>query len=232
MRQKLLLAVLTLAIGTLTLNDIPTEVHSETIEIDIEDSYVDKDTMKNSLAMSSIKIVDDFANNEEIKFTVNDFIEEVIEEDKLESKVLAETKPEEIIMPAYPHSTFKAYMQWTATAESSDQYQLALTAEADPETAIMMKNGRYLVAIGFAYGDYVGQEIDIYMESGQYIPAIIGDFKAIEHTDEWQSAAVEKGDILEFVVSSNEDAGIAVNGMGNYDSFFPGYVKEFRKIAE
>lgn len=229
MRQKLLLAVLTLAIGTLTLNDIPTEVHSETIEIDIEDSCVDKDTMKNSLAMSSIKIVDDFANNEEIKFTVNDFIEEVIEEDKLESKVLAETKPEEIIMPAYPHSTFKSYMRWEATSTNSAQYKLAETATADPETAIMMIGDRYLVALGFAYVDYIGEEIDIYMESGQVIPAIVGDFKAIEHTDQWQSAAVEKGDILEFVVLSNEAAGKAVNGMGNYNEYFPGLVKEFRK---
>lgn len=133
------------------------------------------------------------------------------------------------VIPAYPHRVFKSYMRWTALSSSSPQGRLAAQAVKDPSTAIMMKDGRYLVALGNAYANYIGEHIDIVMESGQVIPAIVGDWKAVAHTDQWNSASLNNGSVIEFIVSSNGEANAAVNGAGSYNSLFPGMVKEFRK---
>lgn len=133
------------------------------------------------------------------------------------------------IIKAYPHKEFKSYMSWKALSPKSKQGQFSAQATPDPETAIMMYNGRYLVALGFAYADEVGQEIDIVMESGQVIPAVIGDFKAEEHTCENQSTQRWDGSVVEFIVSDNEAAKKVTNGTGSYNDIFPGLVKEFRK---
>ena len=135
------------------------------------------------------------------------------------------------VIKAFPHnSTFKSYMPWTALSASSPQGKLCAKAIKDSETAIMTYEDRYLVALGFAYADYVGQKIDVVMESGQVIPVMIGDFKALEHTDDNNSSTVHDGSIIEFIVSNKDEAGKAVNGSGNYNSFFPGKIKEFRKL--
>ena len=120
-------------------------------------------------------------------------------------------------------------MSWKALSPNSKQGQFSAQATPDPETAIMMYNGRYLVALGFAYADEVGQEIDIVMESGQVIPAVVGDFKATEHTCENQSTQRWDGSVVEFIVSDNEAAKKVTNGTGSYNDIFPGLVKEFRK---
>lgn len=133
------------------------------------------------------------------------------------------------IIKAYPHREFKSYMSWKALSPESKQGQFSAQATPDPETAIMMYNGRYLVALGFAYADEVGQEIDIIMESGQVIPAVVGDFKAEEHTDEHNSTQRWDGSVVEFIVSDNEAAKKVTNGTGSYNDIFPGLVKEFRK---
>ena len=144
------------------------------------------------------------------------------------SPLNSEIKKTEVI-PAYPHREFKSYMSWTALHPESTQGKFSAQAVADPETAIMMYNGRYLVALGFAYADHVGQEIDIVMESGQIIHAVVGDFKAAEHTDKYGSTQRWDGSVVEFVVSSNSEAAEATNGTGSYNIIFPGKVKEFRK---
>lgn len=133
------------------------------------------------------------------------------------------------IIKAYPHREFKSYMSWKALSPKSKQGQFSAQATPDPETAIMMYNGRYLVALGFAYADEVGQEIDIIMESGQVIPAVVGDFKATEHTCENQSTQRWDGSVVEFIVSDNEAAKKVTKGTGSYNDIFPGLVKEFRK---
>lgn len=133
------------------------------------------------------------------------------------------------IIKAYPHKEFKSYMSWKALSPKSKQGQFCAQATPDPETAIMMYNGRYLVALGFAYADEVGQEIDIVMESGQVIPAVVGDFKAEEHTDEHNSTQRWDGSVVEFIVSDNEAAKKVTKGTGSYNDIFPGLVKEFKK---
>lgn len=149
--------------------------------------------------------------------------------DNTEQTVETASSSKSEVIPAYPHEEFKSYMRWTALHPQSKQGKFSAKASPDPETAIMMYNGRYLVALGFAYADYVGQEIDIVMESGQVIPAVIGDFKAKEHTDERNATHLWDGSALEFVVSSNEEAAKVTNYTGSYNNIFPGLIKEFRK---
>lgn len=141
----------------------------------------------------------------------------------------AEVSEKTNVIPAYPHREFKSYMSWTALHPESTQGKFSAQAVADPETAIMTYNGRYLVALGSAYADHVGQEIDIVMESGQIIHAVVGDFKAAEHTDEYGSTQRWDGSVVEFVVSSNSEAAKVTKGTGSYNIIFPGKVKEFRK---
>lgn len=145
------------------------------------------------------------------------------------SKTNDQVSDKDEIIKAYPHREFKSYMSWKALSPKSKQGQFSAQATPDPETAIMTYNGRYLVALGFAYADEVGQEIDIIMESGQVIPAVVGDFKAEEHTDEHGSTQRWDGSVVEFVVSSNAEAAEITNGTGSYNNIFPGKVKEFRK---
>lgn len=145
------------------------------------------------------------------------------------SKTNDQVSDKDKIIKAYPHREFKSYMSWKALSPESKQGQFSAQATPDPETAIMMYNGRYLVALGFAYADEVGQEIDIVMESGQVIPAVVGDFKAEEHTDEHNSTQRWDGSVVEFIVSDNEAAKKVTNGTGSYNDIFPGLVKEFRK---
>lgn len=141
----------------------------------------------------------------------------------------AEVSEKTNVIPAYPHREFKSYMSWTALHPESTQGKFSAQAVADPETAIMTYNGRYLVALGSAYADHVGQEIDIVMESGQIIHAVVGDFKAAEHTDQYGSTQRWDGSVVEFVVSSNSEAAKVTKGTGSYNIIFPGKVKEFRK---
>jgi len=145
------------------------------------------------------------------------------------SKTNDQVSDKDEIIKAYPHREFKSYMSWKALSPKSKQGQFSAQATPDPETAIMMYNGRYLVALGFAYADEVGQEIDIIMESGQVIPAVVGDFKAEEHTDEHNSTQRWDGSVVEFIVSDNEAAKKVTKGTGSYNDIFPGLVKEFRK---
>lgn len=132
-------------------------------------------------------------------------------------------------IPAYPHSTFKSYMAWTALSPSSPQGKLCAKATKDNNTAIMMYEGRYLVALGKAYGKHIGEKIDVVMEDGKTIPVMVGDWKANVDTDQHNSTTTHDGSIIEFIVSSNKEAAQAVNDSGNYNIIFPGKVKEFRK---
>lgn len=173
-----------------------------------------------------------YTKSEEPQEEITEVVEEPISEP---ISVEVEETPEEItsnkntVIKAFPHKSFKSYMRWTALHPQSKQGLFAAKATADSETGIMMYNGRYLIALGSAYADYVGEEIDVIMESGQIIPAVIGDFKADEHVDENHSTHLMDGSVIEFVVSSNEAAGNATHNSGSYDNIFPGLVKEFRK---
>lgn len=194
-------------------DEIKKRVEKEGYNYEEAQKYVKKSTPDNFEKTKSNKVVNQVSNAAGGSS---------IAEEDVQSK-------KSVVIKAYPHKEFKSYMRWTALGPNTTQGKFSAKATPDPETAIMKYNGRYLVALGFAYADHVGQEIDIVMESGQVIPAVVGDFKATEHTDKYKSAQRWDGSVVEFIVSSNAAAAKATNGTGSYNSIFPGKVKEFRK---
>ena len=168
-------------------------------------------------------------NYEEVQKKVDTFMSTKPTQQSNNTKTFNSRISSNKIIPAYPHSTFKSYMAWTALSPGSPQGKLCAKATKDSNTAILMYEGRYLVALGKAYGGHIGEKIDVVMENGNIIPVMVGDWKANAHTDQYNSATTHDGSIIEFIVSSNKEAAQAVNRSGNYNVIFPGKIKEFRK---
>ena len=121
----------------------------------------------------------------------------------------------------YPHSDFKTYMYGSAvTNTASAQYQLISRAYVG-DYGIMMVDGCYLVAMGTAYANYIGQRYQVTFETGQVINVMIGDVKQNIHTDQYNSAGAANGDLLEFIVAQPPEQ---VALMGNYNVVFPGKI--------
>ena len=66
--------------------------------------------------------------------------------------------------------------------KSSRAYQMKILA--DTEDGFLKYDDRFLVAIGTHFNAPVGTYINIELENGTNIPAIVGDIKADKHTDE------------------------------------------------
>ena len=81
-------------------------------------------------------------------------------------------------------SGFKSYMSYKAiTKKDSKQYKLQQLAHTDSQ-GFRKYEGQYIVAVGTGVGGTVGQFIDIILENGTHIPAVIGDIKSDKDTDE------------------------------------------------
>ena len=65
-----------------------------------------------------------------------------------------------------------------------------------------MVNGRYCIALGSYYTHSVGQYVDLVLENGNIIPAIIGDCKRDIDTVNGCSMGVDGG-VAEFVVDTD-----------------------------
>lgn len=125
------------------------------------------------------------------------------------------------VITPYAHSDFKTYMYASAiTNTASAQYQLISRAYVG-DYGIMMVDGCYLVAMGTAYANYIGQKYQVTFETGQVINVMIGDVKQDIHTDQYNSAGIANGDLLEFIVSQPPQE---VTTMGSYNVIFPGKV--------
>ena len=130
------------------------------------------------------------------------------------------TAQSDTIIP-YPHSDFKSYMYAaTVTDTTSAQYQLISRAYIG-DYGIMTVDGCYLVAMGTAYADYIGQKYQITFETGEVINAMVGDIKQDIHTDQYNSAGTDNSDLLEFIVAQPPQE-VAI--IGNYNVIFQGKV--------
>ena len=79
---------------------------------------------------------------------------------------------------------FKSYTRYTAlTKKSSKQYKLQHGYAYTGQYGIRMVNGRYCIAVGTGVCKKVGQYIDVILENGTWIPCIMADQKADQHTD-------------------------------------------------
>lgn len=153
--------------------------------------------------------------DESRKITTEEEKENIEQADPIDS-----TTSSNIIIP-YPHSDFKTYMYASAVTDTtSAQYQLISNAYVG-DYGIMMVDGCYLVAMGTAYANYIGQKYQVTFETGQVIDIMIGDVKQDIHTDQYNSAGIINGDLLEFIVAQPPQE---VTIMGNYNIIFPGKV--------
>ncbi len=105
----------------------------------------------------------------------------------------------------------------TKTYESTDKITYGVPGEvnraASPdEDGFMMLNGRYLVAIGTAFGIEPGQYFDITLNNGTVIPCIMGDTKADCDTDESNMFTVKCKCATEFIVK--------ISAMSEQDKLF------------
>lgn len=100
------------------------------------------------------------------------------------------------------YTGLKCYESYTSiTDRTTDQYALQGMATTN-EDAFRMIGDRYLVAIGTYFEAPVGSVIDIILDNGTIIPAVVGDIKADEHTDIWHIFS-ENGCATEFIVDAS-----------------------------
>ena len=103
------------------------------------------------------------------------------------------------------NSKTRTHMSYTAvTSHSSMQYKVLNSADAwsSEYTGLRMVGDRYCVAVGLKYG-VAGDKIDLVMEDGSVVKAIIGDIKARKDTDETNMFQKDDGSIVELITDGN-----------------------------
>jgi len=126
------------------------------------------------------------------------FIEVEPKEEKKAQERIIEYK--EVKMPT--NSSFKSYMDYrTIKSVNSPQYKLQQWAYTDYQ-GFKVWEGRYIVAVGSGTGGKVGEYIDVILENGTHIPAIIGDMKADGDTDS-TNMYTSNGCCCEFIVDKD-----------------------------
>lgn len=101
------------------------------------------------------------------------------------------------------NNTIKSYMDYRRiTLKSSKQYRLQESLAYTDENGLRMVNGRYCIAVGSYYTTTIGQYIDVELENGRVIQAILADCKADKHTDS-TNRINPNGSVVEFVVDAD-----------------------------
>lgn len=113
---------------------------------------------------------------------------------------------EEILVPEkYNARDFKSYEDWRAIkSKTSPHYKLQREYAYTGEDGFRMVEDRYCVALGSYFTTRIGQYVDIVLQNGFVIKAILGDQKADKHTDSKHIAHKTDGSIAEFIVDKHE----------------------------
>lgn len=97
----------------------------------------------------------------------------------------------------------KSYMDYrTITYKESKQYKLQENALTE-NNGIRMVNGRYCIALGSYYTTEIGQYVDVKLENGNVINAILADCKDNNHTDATNRIHKEDSSVVEFVIDKD-----------------------------
>ena len=96
------------------------------------------------------------------------------------------------------HKDFKSYMDYR-TIKTCLQKDLQDIAETNSD-GFRVYEGRYCVAVGTACNAMVGDYIDLVLENGTIIPAIVGDIKADIHTEANNLITSANGCCSEFII--------------------------------
>ncbi len=100
------------------------------------------------------------------------------------------------------NNTIKSYMDYRCiTDKSSRQYKLQQSSAYTGDYGIRMVNERYCIAVGSYYTITIGQHIDVELENGNVIKAILADCKDDAHTDA-TNRINPNGSVVEFVVDT------------------------------
>lgn len=140
-------------------------------------------------------------------------------------------KPTPLPEPFEGQWSFKTYESYTCINNTSSA-QYALQQEAyTGDYGIRMVDGRYCVAMGTYWTTEIGTCMDIYLESGEVIPVILGDLKQNIHTDETNRYGLTNHDVLEFIVDMSEVPDEVLYS-GSYNCIFEGRVCDVVIVEE
>ena len=110
-------------------------------------------------------------------------------------------KSREYEIPEY--SGMKSWMDYRKiTDTSSPQYKLQQEYAETGDYGLRTVDGRYCVAIGYAFEPKIGQYFDLVLENGTVIPCIISDEKRRSDTDSDNIFTYETDCCSEFVVDN------------------------------
>jgi hypothetical protein len=80
-------------------------------------------------------------------------------------------------------TSFKSYMDYKCiTDRNSPQYKLQGECWTD-KNGLRRFGDDYVIAVGSYYAESVGERLEITLDSGEEFTAVVGDFKADNHTD-------------------------------------------------
>ena len=104
-----------------------------------------------------------------------------------------------------PYNKIKSYMDYRAiTDETSNQYKLQSSSHTyTNKQGLRMSNDRYCIALGSYYTTQIGQYVDVELENGKIIRAVLADCKADTDTDTNNQIHNTDGSVLEFVVDTD-----------------------------
>lgn len=151
-------------------------------------------------------------------------------------KYITEKEISYSIYDAPSNSYFKSYMDYRMiTSTISKQYKLQRSSAYTGNYGIRMVNGRYCVAVGSYYTTKIGTYLDIVLENGEVIHAILADCKADKDTDVTNRLHPD-GSAVEFVVDcSSLNKAIRNSGdvstVNNWDSSID-YIKIYNKVED
>lgn len=101
------------------------------------------------------------------------------------------------------NNTIKSYMDYRSiTLETSDQYKLQQSSAYTNNYGLRMVGDRYCMAVGSYYTTTIGQYMDIELENGEIIKAILADCKDDKHTDS-TNRINPNGSVIEFIVDTD-----------------------------
>lgn len=119
------------------------------------------------------------------------------EEKKAQERIIEYKKVE---MPV--NSGFKSFMSYKAIKKvNSPQYKLQQWSHTDPQ-GFRIYEGRYCVAVGSGTGAKVGSYVDVILQNGTHIQAVVGDMKGDNHTDA-SNMYTSNGCCCEFIVDKD-----------------------------
>lgn len=99
------------------------------------------------------------------------------------------------------YSGMKSWMDFRKiTSTTSPQYKLQHEYAYTGSYGIRMVDGRYCVAIGYAFDPHIGQYFDLVLENGAVIPCVISDEKSVYDTDSDNIFTLATDCCTEFVI--------------------------------